>query len=413
MIQLFLRLLIISSCLTFQPTLALNNDRILKLVVDTYGFEYAGCMVDPALIDQSLMGIGDIVFNTNVLSGDADTSCSTCHLDDKHLTDGLPISVGVGGVGEGHDRMLSNGVLVPRNAFTLFGRASRDFNTFFWDGKVEAAEGRIFSPIGNGFEKGFKSPLSVAAVLPILARDEFLGRQSFFSSSEHLVAVDSAYFESKLDAMNTILTTIVNSDKGTELRAALAAAEVENITLDVVGNALASFIAKKNSECQESSWQQYLAGNPTALSDEQKNGAVLFFGKGRCAACHSGATFSDFKYHSLGVPQGGFGTHIHGQDIGRASVTYDQEDRFMFRTPPLVGVSNTGPYGHNGTFESLREVVLFHLNPVPFLAEKGWASDRDFLNYGKILGRRSSMLTHIDISSEQELADILAFLEAL
>ena len=410
---MFTRLLIVASCLTFQYCHAQDSDRTLKLIVDTYGLEYDGCMVDPTLIDPSLLGIGEVVFNSNVLSGDADTSCSTCHLDNKNLTDGLPISVGVGGVGEGHDRMLSNGVLVPRNAFTLFGRASRDFTTFFWDGKVEASEGRIFSPIGNGFEKGFESPLSVAAVLPILARDEFLGRQSFFSSSEHLVTVDSAYFESKLDAMNSVLSTIVESEKGTELRTALADAGLEGATLDLIGNALASFIAQKNTDCQESPWQQYLGGKLSALSDKQKNGAVLFFGKGRCAACHSGTVFSDFNYYSLGVPQGGFGPHIHGQDIGRASVTYDQDDRFMFRTPPLIGVSKTQPYGHNGTFESLRDVVLFHLNPVPFLADKGWDSDREFFNYGKVLGRRAIMLTHIDISSERELSDILAFLEAL
>ncbi|OXD76775.1 hypothetical protein CA163_41260, partial [Vibrio parahaemolyticus] len=67
-------------------------------------------------------------------------------------------------------RLASDGAVVPRNAFTLFARGDSRFNTFFWDGKVQAIDGKIFSPVGEGSSLGFDSALAVAAVLPLLAR---------------------------------------------------------------------------------------------------------------------------------------------------------------------------------------------------------------------------------------------------
>lgn len=62
----------------------------------------------------------------------------------------------------------------------------------------------------------------------------------------------------------------------------LAAMESANIpqadlTLPLVGNALASFIRQKVSEeCTPSAWEQYINGDTSALSEVQKRGAILF-----------------------------------------------------------------------------------------------------------------------------------------
>jgi cytochrome c peroxidase len=382
-----------------------------------YELSPAGCSVDPALIDDRLTSIGDIIFNSKVLSGDRDTSCSTCHIDSEHLTDGLALSVGVGGTGEGEARLYSEGIVVARNAFTLFGRAHQSYKTLFWDGKIQESGGKIFSPIGEGYSLGFKSPLAVAAVMPILARDEFLGQQKLLFNSENLNAINEVYYHDQLVAANEVLHDLLltaHDDDAGKLREALKAAGIDTLDLPLVGNALASFIAAKVSkDCTPSPWENYLAGSQNALSAEQKQGAVIFYGKGRCAACHSGSLFSDFDFHAIGVPQGEFGPYIHRQDIGRSDVTYRTEDRYKFRTPPLLRVSKTPPYGHNGTFETLKEAVLFHINPIPFFAEKGWTSDRELLTYGKILSTRSATLGYIEISEPEELSALLEFLEAL
>lgn len=398
-------------------TYALSDDQRLGHIISTFELSPATCgPVDPRTKNDSLLELGDFFFNSTLLSGGQDTSCSTCHLDTAHLTDGLPIAVGVGGDGEGEERMQSGGVLVPRNAFTLFGRAHPSFKTFFWDGKVIAQDDLIYSPIGEGYSKGFDSPFAVAAVLPILARDEFLGEQKTLSSNRNLELINSVYFDDKFFAANTLINELLVSDKeeASKLNLLKAKLQIENIDLALVGNALAAFITDKvTNDCQLSQWEKYLNGDNEALTEVQKEGAVLFFGKGRCAACHSGDLMSDMNFYSIGVPQGEFGTHIHHQDIGRAGVTYDQNDRFKFRTPPLLGVSKTAPYGHNGSFETLKEIVIFHANPIPFFSEKGWTSNQELLSYGKLLSSRSEMLGFIDLNSNEEVLAIVKFLEAL
>lgn len=396
--------------------LAMSADEKLALIISAYGLRPVSCNVNEALEDKRLAAVGDIVFNTPVMSGDKDTSCSTCHIDAQELTDGLPISVGVGGKGEGTERMQSSdGVLVPRNSFTLFGRASSDYKVFFWDGKVQEYEGKIYSPVGEGYALGFRSPLAVAAIMPLLARDEFLGKQHLIGSNESLNQINEEYYRQKLEAADHVLRDVLDRQdvESKKLKRALDSANISSPSMIDIGNALAAFIAKKVSTCTESKWEHYLRGDSAALTDSQKQGAVIFYGKGRCAACHSGSEFSDFKFHSIGVPQGAFGPYIHNQDIGRADVTYQETDRFKFRTPPLMRVAKTSPYGHNGQFATLQDIVLFHLNPVPYLSKNGWSSFREMINYGQIIDRRDDVLKYVDIKDESELGDLIDFLKAL
>ncbi|MBF4318228.1 methylamine utilization protein MauG, partial [Vibrio anguillarum] len=151
------------------------------------------------------------------------------------------------------------------------------------------------------------------------------------------------------------------------LLAALESANLskEELTLPLVGNALASFIRQKTREdCQPSAWEKYITGDHSSLSKVQKEGALLFYGKARCASCHSGDLMSDMSFHSIGVPQGNQGPHMFGQDLGRALVTLDTKDRYAFRTPSLVAVSKTAPYGHNGIFPTLEGMVKHHISPI-------------------------------------------------
>lgn len=407
-------------CLNFFSTIsyAVDNDKKISMIIDMYDLKPVSCDVDSDIIDERLVEIGNVIFNTSVFSGSKDTSCSTCHIDDAHLTDSLPISVGVGGIGEGIERLKSgSGVIVPRNSFTLFTRASRGYKTFFWDGKVEEKDGVIYSPIGNGYDKGFKSALSVAAIIPLLARDEFLGIQSLLDSSEHLDLINSEYYEDKIDAFNLILKKIIEESEEDEnivaLKEAIEGSGIDNLTADIVGNSLASFIATKVSSCTPSKWDEYLNGNLEALTENQKDGAVVFFGSGRCSSCHSGSYFTDFDYNSIGVPQGNFGPYLFGQDIGRAGITYKLDDRFKFRTPSLIFLSKTAPYSHNGTFKNLNEIVEFHINPIGFLKDYYWQSEEEYLTYNKILSVRSNLLQYIDIRKDSELNALVDFLDAL
>ena len=226
---------------------------------------------------------------------------------------------------------------------------------------------------------------------------------------------DTLYYSRYLavsDALNARLNHPENEEDirlGTVL--ARAGIPVQSLDLADIGNLLAFFI-DKNFPCETSPWDSYLNSDLQALADQQKAGAVLFYGKGRCASCHSGNYFSDFSYHSIGTPQGGFGPHTRQRDIGRAAVTHRHDDLYLFRTPPLTLIRESPPYGHNGAFETLEEVVIHHFNPIEFYINNPSFYEKDAFVTGKLLHSRDPVLSMIDLD-ETELAQLIAFLNAL
>ena len=117
-------------------------------------------------------------------------------------------------------------------------------------------------------------------------------------------------------------------------------------------------------------WKAYVQGDRAAISNSAKRGALLFFntveqGGANCASCHSGDFFTDESTHVIAVPQIGRGKGngvTEDDDFGRFNETQDQTDMYAFRTPTLLNVTATGPWGHSGAFESLEAIVRHHLN---------------------------------------------------
>jgi cytochrome c peroxidase len=135
----------------------------------------------------------------------------------------------------------------------------------------------------------------------------------------------------------------------------------EDLGFEFAANAIAAYEIEAFS-FDDSPWDRYLAGEPDALSEEAKAGALLFYGDAGCGECHSGVLLTDQEYHNIGAPQLGPGKDESGLDYGRYLETEDLADKFAFRTPPLRNVALTGPYLHNGAYGSLEDVVRHHLN---------------------------------------------------
>ena len=133
--------------------------------------------------------------------------------------------------------------------------------------------------------------------------------------------------------------------------------DADQISPPHIGNALAHYI-EIEFQSRNTPWDGYLSGDLAALSVNQKRGALVFYGIGKCAVCHSGDIFSDFGFHSVGVAD-----FREYKDQGRFYATGNTKDRFLFRTPPLRNVTLTAPYFHNGQAETLFEAIIQHLNP--------------------------------------------------
>lgn len=402
-------LLTLGSLLTISSAQARDLDGVLDRIIDAYSLR--ACERPVA---GDLAALGEHLFSSKELSGARDISCSTCHIEDAGFADGLPMAIGVGGVGEGLARLeYGEGAIVARNAFTLIGRGHEKFNTFFWDGKVDIDGEQIFSPFGDQLAEGFDSALAVAAILPLTERDEFLGEIGMLVENDLQREVGDTLYQSRFEKLDVALRQRLKDsiDATTALRQ--AGYEASDVNLVLIGNALAEFI-KRDFGCSTSPWEAFLSGDKTAITEKQKEGALLFFGKARCASCHTPPLFSDFRYYNLAIPQGNLGPHSRARDLGRAGVTNQARDRYHFRTPPLINVRDTAPYGHNGALEDLRSVIQHHANPVASITSGAITlTDNDDLSYGKIIALMSDKLSYIELTEESEISALEQFLLAL
>jgi cytochrome c peroxidase len=89
------------------------------------------------------------------------------------------------------------------------------------------------------------------------------------------------------------------------------------------------------------------------MSDAARRGEELFQGKGGCIECHAGPLLTDNALHNTLVPK-----VAPGDDDPGAAPRGPLAG--AFNTPHLRDVRNTGPYMHNGSLKTLRDVVEFY-----------------------------------------------------
>ncbi|MFZ1749879.1 MAG: cytochrome c peroxidase [Saprospiraceae bacterium] len=116
----------------------------------------------------------------------------------------------------------------------------------------------------------------------------------------------------------------------------------------------------------EAPFQKYLKGNVDAMSMPEKEGALLFFGKANCAKCHNGPALNSNKFSALGFSD--LVDHkdptIHTQEnepinLGRASFTRLNEDKFKFKIPQLYNMTDSPHYGHGSSFDRIIDVLNY------------------------------------------------------
>ncbi len=155
-----------------------------------------------------------------------------------------------------------------------------------------------------------------------------------------------------------------------------------------VAQALASYV--RTIVSGDSPYDRYVAGESTSLDAQQQRGLAIFRNKGACAVCHLGPNLTDEEFHNTGV---GWKEGEDG-DVGRFQSTGHPEDRGAFKTPTLRDVAGNGPFMHDGSLETLEDVIEFY--------DDG-GKDNPNLDFD---------MQPLDLS-DQEKADLSAFLETL
>lgn len=133
---------------------------------------------------------------------------------------------------------------------------------------------------------------------------------------------------------------------------------------------------------------EYNNGIEGSMSESAQRGKVLFDSdRTSCSTCHSGFNFTNYSFQNNGL-------YDEYPDNGRERLTQNPNDKALFKVPSLRNVEITAPYMHDGSIQSLDEVVA-HYN-----------------NGGSDHIHKSDLIKPLNLS-ESERFDLVSFLESL
>ena len=121
----------------------------------------------------------------------------------------------------------------------------------------------------------------------------------------------------------------------------------------------------------EAPFQKWLRGENKAMTERQKKGAMLFYGKAGCYRCHQGAAMSAVKFYALGVNDlyhrgDAFNTSAADKrNLGRGGFTGQEQDMYKFKVPQLYNLKNASFYFHGSSKNNLWGVVEYFNRGIP------------------------------------------------
>ncbi|MDR9767512.1 cytochrome c peroxidase [Shewanella baltica] len=186
------------------------------------------------------------------------------------------------------------------------------------------------------------------------------------------------------------------------------------ITLTRVVESLVYYISLINSK--ETRYHQYKSEGHNIMTKKELNGMNLFYSyKLKCAQCHGGDLFNtpDESNVSPYFNTGLYGILDDAGDItypdrsaGARLYTQKKNDDGKFRVPSLINVTNTGPWGHDGSFRTLSSMIESYANGGRLIATGRDAGD------GRLHPSKDQKITGF-LLSNSEKEELISFLTAL
>ena len=279
---------------------------------------------DDNALTPERVALGRKLYFDKRLSEDGSVSCATCHDVTRGFTDQRAVSEGIGGQ------------LGKRNSPTTLNVAL--LQTLFWDGRSPTLDHQARQPILNPVEMGMP--------------DEATALKAISDDPEYQKMFQEAYGR--------------------------------QMNYEDLGRAIGAF--ERTLVFMDSPFRRFLAGDAEAISAQARAGWELFNGKGRCMTCHpmspSNPLGTDNRFHNVGVSarhqdfeglarqamkilkedpseqkldELAVGTDL--SELGRFMVTRNRADVGSFRTPLILNIAITPPYMHDGSLETLWDVM--------------------------------------------------------
>jgi len=143
-----------------------------------------------------------------------------------------------------------------------------------------------------------------------------------------------------------------------------------DITMENVARAIATF--ERTLISFDTPYDRFVRdGDRSALSTDAVRGLELFFSERlSCSTCHSGFLLAGnstwfgreetvLEFHNTGLYNLGRGSYPAG-DTGRHEATGRPRDMGRFKAPTLRNIELTAPYMHDGSLETLEEVLAHY-----------------------------------------------------
>ena len=353
--------------------------------------------------------LGKLLFHDTALatigqSGERHSwSCASCHHAAAGFKSGVRQGIGEGGTGfgvDGSDRVLAAGFdahapakaankpdIQPFASPTILNSAYQ--NVMLWNGQFGHA-------IGDPVNTGLSTDTLMTPGTPKaenVRRLPGLEIQAIAGLGVHRLNVEN----------NSVLQT---NDEYRQLFQAAYPGGASDVK-QAAANAIAAY--ERTVLANQAPFQRWLNGETTALTDAEKRGGALFFGKANCADCHRGPALSSehgasendmfmaigFKDFDSGAQAGVHGPISDADKAGRGGFTGEAEDEFKFKVPQLYNLADTNVFGHGASFSSIRAVLEYKNQAVSENPE--CASSLDY------------RLTPLNLS-ERELDDLEQFL---
>ena len=319
---------------------------------------------NPVADDPRAVDLGHRLFFDRGLSANGAVACASCHRPEHHFKDDVARSRGIG--------------LTARKSMSVVGAAYSPW--LFWDGRRDSLWSQALEPLEDPLEHG----LTRVDVVRMVAQ-----QSAYRAAYEALFGplppmADPARFPSASpmgDAQQRAAWTTMTAADQHAVSAAFAN----------VGRALEAY--QRRLQPGPAPFDRFaealLAGDHARanrhLTADQRAGLRLFIGRGNCVHCHNGPRFSNDEFHNTGLAGDDQGRRAGVQHLlsdpfnclgalSKATAADCAELRFVktegeelegaFRTVSLRNIADTGPYMHDGRFQTLSDVVM-HYNRAP------------------------------------------------
>ena len=318
-------------------------------------------------IDNQLADLGRLAFHDTLLGLNNDNSCSGCHSAPSGFGDSQSIAIGIE-----NNNVVGPDRTGPRNQ----RRTPLILNNVFypalmWNSRFNSVSG---DPFDNS--AGFQFPLPEGFSLSALPH--LLTAQGFIPPTEK---PEMSGFHPSVPGTNEGIRAAVierlNANAEYQKLFGKNFADVKSgapVTYEMLARAIAEF--EFTLVFADAPIDKFARGQKNAMTDDEKRGALIFFGSANCVSCHavsgqSNEMFSDFRQHVAGIPQIApavgnvtFDGPGANEDFGLEQVTGNPSDRYAFRTSPLRNLALQPAFFHNGCFTTLEDAVRYHLNAI-------------------------------------------------